>query len=320
MRRIERLINLIAALLDARRPMTADEIRERIAGYEEATPALFRRTFERDKEALRAMGIPLEVVPTDPFSDTADGYVIPKARYYLPQLDLEPDEVAALHLAAQAVLGAGEEAEAGLLKLSVDAPVGEWATPRVVWGTDVAAEQPLLERFYAAVVERTPVSFDYLASGTDTARTRSLEPYGLVHRRGHWYVVGRDLARDDVRSFKLSRITSEVTNLDGTFEVPQSFDAANHLGGEAWAMGADAPVTALVRFDASIRWWAEQNMPDASATQAPNGAVDIAIPVTNLDALVSWIIGFGDQVEILSPPEARARLTEHLAPFLQEPA
>jgi proteasome accessory factor B len=320
MRRIERLINLIAALLDAPQPMTADEIRARIAGYEETTPALFRRTFERDKEALRAMGIPLDVVQTDPFSDQADGYVIPKARYYLPQLDLEPEEVAALHLAAQAVLGAGEEAEAGLLKLSVDAPVGEWATPRVVWGADVAAEQPLLEPFYAAVVERTPVSFDYLASGTDEARNRSLEPYGLVHRRGHWYVVGRDLARDDVRSFKLSRITSAVTTGDGTFEVPESFDAATHLGGEAWAMGADPSVTALVRFDASIRWWAEQNMPGAPTTQAPDDAVDVAITVANLDALLSWIIGFGDRVEILAPPEARGRLIEHLAPFLEERA
>lgn len=318
MRRIERLINLIAALLDARRPMTAEEIHERIAGYDEGSYALFRRTFERDKEALRAMGIPLEVVATDPFVDQADGYVIPKSRYYLPQLDLEPDELAALRLASQALLGADEEAQSGLLKLTVDAPGGLWESPRVVWGADIAAEQPLLERFYEAVTERRPVRFDYLPAGADEAYWRTVEPYGLVHRRGHWYVIGRDDSRADVRSFKLSRIVSEVTLLDGTYDIPESFDAASHLGEEAWAIGPDEPVTAVVRFDASIRWWAEQNMPEASAREGPDGALDVELPVANLDALVSWAIGFGEAVEIRSPPEARTRLLAHLAPFLEQ--
>jgi proteasome accessory factor B len=111
-----------------------------------------------------------------------------------------------------------------------------------------------------------------------------------------------------------------VTTLDGTFEVPESFDAATHLGGEAWAIGGDESVTALVRFNPLIKWWAEQNMPDASATPAPDDALDVAIPVTNLDALVSWVVGFGDQVEILAPPEARSRLMAHLGPLLEEPA
>src|SRR5918992_1189633 len=107
-RRIERLINLIAALLESRRPLTAEEIRAEIAGYDQETHEAFRRAFERDKEALRAMGVPLEVRPTDPFSDQADGYFIDKSSYYLPELDLAPDELAALRLAADSVLGAKE--------------------------------------------------------------------------------------------------------------------------------------------------------------------------------------------------------------------
>src|ERR671915_2476953 len=91
MRRVERLINLIAALLEAPRPMTADEIREQIAGYEGLSRTAFRRNFERDKETLRAMGIPLELRQLDPFGIDPDGYTIPKDRYYLPELDLEAD-------------------------------------------------------------------------------------------------------------------------------------------------------------------------------------------------------------------------------------
>src|SRR3712207_319748 len=129
MRRIERLINLIAALLETSQPMTADEIRREIAGYDSESLDAFRRAFERDKADLRAMGIPIEMRPVDSLSDV-EGYVIPKSLYYLPQLDLEPDELAALRLAAESILGGGDVAESGLMKLSVDAATESWSGPR----------------------------------------------------------------------------------------------------------------------------------------------------------------------------------------------
>ncbi|MGH2755993.1 MAG: helix-turn-helix transcriptional regulator, partial [Actinomycetota bacterium] len=138
MRRIERLINLIAALLDTERPMTAQEIRDRIAGYDQANFEAFRRAFERDKEALRTMGIPVEMRHTglDGLAEQPDGYIIPKERYYLPQIDLEHDEMAALRLASDAVLGRAENVAAGFAKLSVDSAPGSWTAPRVMWGAD----------------------------------------------------------------------------------------------------------------------------------------------------------------------------------------
>jgi predicted DNA-binding transcriptional regulator YafY len=315
MRRIERLINLIAALLDARRPMTADEIRARIAGYDQATYEAFRRAFERDKDALRAMGIPLEVVTTDPFADQADGYIIPKGRYYLPDLGLEPDELAALRLASDALLGAHEEAGAGLLKLSIDAPSIPVAGPSILWGADLAAEQPYLGPVYSALLARRPIRFDY-EPASKTKETRTVRPYGLVHRRGNWYVVGWDESRAAVRSFKLSRFVSRIEVLEGSYDIPDGFDASAQVA-ESWEIGAQTPITATVRFDASMRWWAEHNMPDSAAREAPAGALDVDMPASNLDALVSWIIGFGTSVEILSPPEARARLFDRLGPFLE---
>ena len=218
MRRIERLINLIAALLETERPMTAEEIRTSIAGYDQASHEAFRRAFERDKEALRAMGIPLELRSTDPFAETADAYIIPKARYYLPEPDLEPDEIAALRIAADAVLGAGEEAEAGLMKLSLDATSSPWTGPRVVWGADLAAEEPNLGPLYSAILDRTPVSFDYEGARSGEATRRAIEPYGLVHRRGHWYVVGRDTRDGETKSFKLSRFSGRFEVGDGTYD------------------------------------------------------------------------------------------------------
>jgi predicted DNA-binding transcriptional regulator YafY len=314
MRRIERIINLVAALLESPRPMTAQEIRERIAGYDQESFEAFRRAFERDKESLRAMGVPIELRATDPFSDQADGYTISKAAYYLPKLDLEPDELAALRIAAGSMLGGGEEAGSGLLKLSVDRPLSEFSSPRVVWGADLAAEQPLLGPLYSAVLDRRRISFSYQPASR-AAHVRTVRPYALVHRRGHWYVVGHDEERNDIRSFRVSRITSDVQYLDGSYEVPSSFNADAYVG-EPWAVAFEEPTPAVVRFDDGVRWWAEQNMAEFPSTEAPSAGLDVQIPVGNLDALISWAIGFGGAVTILAPDEAVRRMREHLQPLI----
>jgi predicted DNA-binding transcriptional regulator YafY len=315
MRRIERLINLIAALLETSRPMTADEIRTQIAGYEPGTLEAFRRSFERDKADLRAMGIPIEVRRLDPLTDV-EGYVIPKSLYYLPELDLEPDELTALRLAAESVLGGGEVAESGLMKLSVDAPAESWSGPRVVWGADLAAEQPALAAIYPALLERRAVAFRYRGASADEVTGREVDPYGLVHRRGNWYVVGRDRAKDAVRAFKVARIEGEPRVLEESYDVPEGFRAEEHMAGEAWEVG-DTPATATVRFGPEVRWWAEQNHPDAPRRERPGGAIDVELQVSNVDALVSWAIGLGPGVEILEPASARAAVLEHLAPLLE---
>jgi predicted DNA-binding transcriptional regulator YafY len=314
MRRIERLINLIAALLETSQPMTADEIRREIAGYDSESLDAFRRAFERDKADLRAMGIPIEVRSIDPLTEV-EGYVIPKNLYYLPQLDLEPDELAALKLAAESVLGGGDVAETGLMKLSVDAAAETWGGPRVVWGADLAAEQPALAALYPALLERRSVAFRYRSSADPEPREREVDPYGLVHRRGNWYVVGRDRVKDDVRVFKVARIEGDPRALDHRYEVPEGFRADEHVAGEAWELG-DAPATATVRFEPQVRWWAEQNHPDAPRRERPGGALDVELQVSNVDALVSWAIGLGPGVEILEPPSARTAVVAHLEPFL----
>ncbi len=313
MERVERLINLIIALLDTRRPMTAEDIRERVAGYDQTTHEAFRRAFERDKNSLRALGIPLEIVPTDPFSDTADGYIIPKERYYLPPLDLEPDEAAALRVAAESVLGAS--GRSGLLKLSLDEAAGSWDAPRLGWEAGIGGDGSALEELYAAVTERRPVRFRYRRSGART-ETRTLDPYGLVNSRGHWYVVGRDHERDGIRAFRVDRLTGPPEALPGSFEPPPDFDARAHVAVEPWEIG-DRHVRATVRFAPRWRWWVEQNLADQATAEAPDGAIDVALEVADVERFVTWLLPFGDGFEVLEPPEVRDALLQRLAPYLE---
>jgi proteasome accessory factor B len=312
MRRIERLINLIAALLDTRRPLTANEIRERIAGYQTENLEAFRRAFERDKAELREMGIPIELVKDE---EDHDAYLIPPQKYYMPDLDLQPDELTALKLAADAVLGAGDQASTALRKLSVGSENDAVSTPQVVWGADVAAEQPLLGPLLSALVDKRPLHFDYEAGDGERTR-RNVHPYSLVHRRGHWYLIGLDVDRAGIRSFKVSRIVDEPRLGQGSYEVPGDLDIESHVGVEPWEIGSGDKTQALVRFDPELAWWPRQNMRDLPAKELDGGGVEISMPVANLDALVSWVLGFGARVEIVQPPEARAAVHSHLAPFL----
>jgi proteasome accessory factor B len=311
--RIERLINLIIALLETTRPLSAEEINRRVAGYGQDNYDSFRRAFERDKDELRGMGIPIEVRKIDALDEHSDGYFIDKDRYYLPDLNLEPDELAALRLARDAVTNGRSEADRGLLKISVDSRAAPVDTPQVAWGDDI--RQPALSSIYEAQLQRVPISFEYQpASGERTRRT--LEPYGLVNRRGHWYVVGNDIDRSDLRAFRISRIQGKVSVLDGSYDVPVGFDAQAHLSAEAYEIG-EQHADAIVRFDDSLAWWVDQNLAEAPRTRNDDGSVDVTLPFGNLDALVSWVLGFGSSVELIAPSEARDAIVAHLEPLLE---
>lgn len=311
MRRIERLINLIAALLEAEKPMTAEQIRERISGYDSAdSHEAFRRAFERDKADLKQMGIPLETRQLDAFGDTPPGYIIPKSSYYLPELDLEADELAALRIAATAVLGVEEEAGSGVMKLSMGAIDETSSGARLAWNADVAASQPLLGPLYSAVADRVPVTFDYQPAGTDEPANRTVLPYALVHRKGHWYLVGHDDKSDATRTFKVARITSPPKRGEGSYEIPEGFSAEKHVLAHVGAEGDQ--IVATVRFDESLRWWPEQNLAGAGGSEGPNGSYEVQMPVASLDALVAFAVWWGTKVEIVAPPEARAHMVERL--------
>src|SRR6202020_2250828 len=98
-RKTERLLSLVVSLLCARRSLTAAQSREAVPGYPESFEA-FKRMFERDKEELRELGIPLETGLNSPGDDEA-GYRIPRQAYVVPGIRLEPDEAAVLSLAAR---------------------------------------------------------------------------------------------------------------------------------------------------------------------------------------------------------------------------
>ena len=232
-RKTERLLGLVVCLLSTRRYLTAEQIREAVPGYPEQDD-LFKRMFERDKEDLRELGVPLETGVNHPFDDDP-GYRIRQQAYELPELRLEADEAAVLGLAARVwrraeLAGAAAGALLKLRAAGIDtpdldggdehSPVPQGIEPRL--GTPEPAFGPLWE----AVRDRRPVTFSYRAAGRSDPQRRELEPWGVVNRHGRWYVAGRDRGRDATRVFRLGRIAGPVKfcGPPGSVTVPDGAD------------------------------------------------------------------------------------------------
>ncbi len=185
--RLERLLNLTATLLDTRRPLTLDELAERVEPRYPEDKTARRRQFERDKETLRELGVPITVESVDGIG-ADQAYRIDPKEYYLPELSLSETELAALHLAVSAVRLEGGEGREGLAKL------GGLSGEGVAEAMAEVAVTPGVAALFEAVSRRAPITFSYRGG------TRRLQPYGVVLRWGHWYVVGHDVERDAPRA------------------------------------------------------------------------------------------------------------------------
>jgi predicted DNA-binding transcriptional regulator YafY len=314
-RKAERLLNLIAYLLETSRPVTPHQIQETIPGYDEKSWQAFQRMFERDKEELREMGIPVELAPTDVW-ESEEGYRIPKERYYLKQLDLAEDEIAVLFMAAGLLrLPDPGAARAALLKLTGDVPP-EAARTSLSWlAADLGLSAEGLPRAFQAVSDRKRLKFSYPSRDGKPAQ-RTVDPFGLVHRRGAWYLVGRDHRTDDVKSFRLDRMVGEVYLVDPSlpgpeFEVPEGFRPEAALEAPPFVQG-EPKISARIRFDAATAWRVERESPWLDLRFFEDSSAEADVEVTEPSGFISWILWFGEGAELIEPAELRHELLRRL--------
>jgi proteasome accessory factor B len=309
-RKTERLLSLVVCLLSARRYLTAAQIRDAVPGYPDSFDA-FKRMFERDKDELRELGIPLET-GVNAGSDEEPGYRISRQAYELPEIRLEPDEAAVLGLAARVWRRAelAGAAEGALLKLRAAGIEAEDMSqpgiePRLQTGE--AAFGPL----WQAVRDGRPVSFGYLAAGRSSPQQRRLEPWGVVNRRGHWYVVGQDLDRKEQRVFRLSRISGEVTfrGPAGSVTVPPGTDVRGAV--RAWDTGSPPPRTCLLR----TRAGAGHSLRRHALSVRPDSEPGWDLVETSFADIGWWsehVASFGADVVALEPADLRDAVISRL--------
>ena len=296
---LERITNLVALLMATRQPLTQEQIINELKNQYPAGEAAQRGAFERDKALLREIGVPLdsEVLAGGDAGRTA--YRIDRARYELADLQLTADEQAALQLAVAAARLA--DAQFGLLKLGGDRS----SAPVVVANIP---ELPALPALREATATHSEVGFTY--HGTP----RRLQPYALLLRERYWYVIGHDIDRDEVRTYRVDRLESELeVGAPGAFERPAGFDPRTTFPADPKLLGDEPRARAHVLVDQPRAEAIEREL-GASAVleRKDDGSVVVDVACANLDAFQSWLFGLGEHAEVLAPAEVRAGVIDWL--------
>jgi predicted DNA-binding transcriptional regulator YafY len=314
-----RQLNLIAYLLNHRFPVTWDEIRQRVPGYQpvgDVDEKSILRKFERDKEELRAQGIPIDTVPID--SEVLMGYRLDRTRFYLPRIAFTEPEIRALVVAVRRFaemkgFPLAREARSVMRKLVFDSEPASDADGLVVYrysGHNISA---LMDTITEALLRKKRLHMTYYSLLRDELTERDVHPYGLMQCGGGWYLVGWCLLRGEIRQFRLERIKSiQINRADPTdpdYEIPKDFSLKDYMGREPWDYSTSRPTTVEVRMtpthyvQAFTRW---SERPDV---EFPADRPRIVLMrVRDDDAFCRWVLGEQGEVEILAPKRMRREM------------
>jgi proteasome accessory factor BC len=264
-----RQLSLVAFLMAERRPLTARDIKSNVEGYQEMSDEAFARRFYSDRAELVSLGVPLDS-QRDEFTGE-ELYTLRAERYFLPELELDDEELAALQTCFFLLEGRFAYAEPlrlALQNLALGRSAGALAaTPTGTAGRvevrdpDYSPElQGRLGKLEGAISKQRTVKFRYWTISSDEERERTLNPYALLPENGSWYVIGHDLDRDDIRTFRVSRIRSDIrfaTRRERDFRLPPEFDVENYRGRADWQFG-DIVGSATIEVAPDTAWWVER--------------------------------------------------------------
>jgi len=321
MDRTERLFNLVLALTSTARPIPRETLRSLIEGYADSTSdAAFERMFERDKDELRSLGIPVETVTTG--EGEVLGYVIPRDDYRLPSIRFTNAQWSLLGVAARAwsQAASAEPARSAVRKLeaagAVDGTPTTGTTEVVAWQVRPEEGEQWLPTLWGAIRRRSRVGFDYLGLRDQVSSYRSVDPWSVVGRRGGWYLIGFDTDRLAPRAFRLSRITGIVTASGhiAEFDIPEH-DADAILGGaEVDEQATDAWIAVAVGGGARLRLTSVEAVPgeEPSLGDIPDGFDLVHVVSRDLGSLVADIAALGERAKVMHPPEIATMVRDHL--------
>jgi proteasome accessory factor BC len=312
-----RQLSLVAFLMAERRPLTARDVKSNVEGYSEMSDEAFARRYYSDRAELRDLGVPLQS-QRDEFTGE-ELYTLRSEQYFLPALELTDDELAALQTSLYLLEGKFAYAEPLRLALQnlalgrpgfSDAP-SEAASRVEVLDPDYSPEMPgRLAKLEAAISKQRTIRFEYESISRGGQAERTVNPYALYSDGGRWYVVGQDLDRKDLRTFRVSRIRGDIkfaTRRERDFRIPGDFDVERFRGRPPWQIG-DAAGEARIEVKGDTAWWVERSYGDI-------GRVEDGVFVTgysSLPLLASWVLRQDGRAVPLEPAELRREVARAL--------
>src|SRR5437879_3136943 len=312
-----RQLSLVAFLMAERRPITAREVKSNVEGYSEMSDEAFARRFYSDRAELLSLGVALQS-QRDEFTGE-ELYTLRSEQYFLPQLELENEELAALQTALYLLEGKFAYAEPlrlALQNLALGRPGfadarSDTALRVEVLDPDYSPEMPgRLAKLEGAISKQRTVKFEYWSISRDHESERTLNPYALMPDNGIWYVVGYDLARDDIRTFRVSRVRGDIkfaTRRERDFRVPADFDIEQFRGRPPWQVG-DILGGARIEVRGDTAWWVQR-------AYGATGRLEDGVFVTDyssLAQLASWVLRQDGRAVPVEPEELRREVAASL--------
>jgi proteasome accessory factor B len=301
-------MNLTICLLVARNFVPKSRIRQAVEAYRDLGEDAFERKFDRDKEELRILGVPIEVGSVVKGFDDEVGYRIRRDQFELPEIILEADEAAVLGLAARVWQHArlASATTQGLRKLRAGGvDVDEQAL--AIIEPQLATDEPAFDAVFEAVTQLRELTFDYRGTRDEEPSSRRLQPWGIVSWHGHWYVVGQDLDRDAARMFRVSRIVGEPVVTDTSFTRPDDVDL-RALASSLAPAHPNSTATVRVRHGSGdvLRRRALHVRP------VDEQWVEIDLPYGSGSSLAGELVSYGPDVVVVSPAEIRESVVRRL--------
>jgi proteasome accessory factor BC len=313
-----RQLSLVAFLMAERRPLTARDIKSNVEGYQEMSDEAFARRFYSDRAELVSLGVPLDS-QRDEFTGE-ELYTLRSERYFLPELELDDEELAALQTCFFLLEGRFAYAEPlrlALQNLTLGRSAGAMAAPPTSTAVRVEVRDPdyspeiqgRLGKLEGAISKQRTVKFRYWSIYKDEEEERTLNPFALLPENGSWYVIGNDLDRGDIRTFRVSRIRSDIrfaTRRERDFRLPPEFDVEQYRGRAEWQFG-DIVGTARIEVAPDTAWWVERAYGDTRNTI--DGDV-FETQYASLPLLARWILRQDGRAFPLEPTELRRLVVE----------
>ena len=302
-KKLERTLNLLAELLNAESPKTAAELKARVGMYPDDLAA-FRRTFDRDKNALRDMGVQLELTMVPGTNPPVEGYFIDKSGYYLDELNLTEEEVTALNFAIASIdildgltegeamrkLGGYEESETSNILKVENRDVGD------------------VSELFDSIARRRKISFMY------GNKNRNVEPWRLEFTNGRWYLTGRNIPEYKTKTFRVDKITDlESENNDESYDIPVNPPRVNL---KPWSYGDEEAIKTTIRIDSDLLDWARTSLEiDIEIEQSGSGVA--TIEVNNREAFFARLTLLLDHAEIITPDEMRNGYLAYIGKYIE---
>jgi proteasome accessory factor B len=308
----ERLFSLVLALLATETGLTKADVLSSVQGYRQryrpgGNNASLERQFERDKEDVRELGVPLESIelPADQGASQYTRYRIPKGAYDLPaDVTFTPQEIALLNLAALAwregsLSGESRRALIKLRSLGIDSD-----EPLIGYAPRLRARDAAFDPLSGAIERRRVVRFTYFKPGDTRERVRTVAPLALVQFGGRWHVYGVDAYAHDTRTFLLSRIVGAVEETGDSVEPREGDPAAEALAGLRQVTARNLAVLEVVPdSDAATRL-------GSRGTERPDGT--LALHFTDLHSFADELASYGPEVFVREPAELVTQVRDRL--------